>query len=183
MQDPLLDCEGDIRDYLADHITTQCPPLLAQAMEYAVFPGGARVRPQLCMAVALANNSSDRPLAAAAAAGAAAAASSTGASGAGAAGKDTSLSSSSEDSASAGDHAAALATRVAGGSPLARENLRGIRLSSWPSSQRMVLQPVLLISTRTPHVPVSVTRTQVPNGARINAASAARASGGAPGAD
>ena len=67
MQDPLLDCEGDIRDYLAEHTTTQCPPLLAQAMEYAVFPGGARVRPQLCMAVALANNSSDRPLAAAAA--------------------------------------------------------------------------------------------------------------------
>ena len=68
MQDPLLDCEEDIREYLAEHTTTQCPPLLAQAMEYAVFPGGARVRPQLCMAVALANNSSDRPLAAAAAA-------------------------------------------------------------------------------------------------------------------
>ena len=67
MHDPLLDCEGDIREYLAEHTTTQCPPLLAQAMEYAVFPGGARVRPQLCMAVALANNSSDRPLAAAAA--------------------------------------------------------------------------------------------------------------------
>ncbi len=67
MQDPLLDCEEDIREYLAEHTTTQCPPLLAQAMEYAVFPGGARVRPQLCMAVALANNSSDRPLAAAAA--------------------------------------------------------------------------------------------------------------------
>ena len=67
MQNPLLDCEGDIREYLAEHATTQCPPLLAQAMEYAVFPGGARVRPQLCMAVALANNSSDRPLAAAAA--------------------------------------------------------------------------------------------------------------------
>ena len=67
MQDPLLDCEEDIRGYLAEHTTTQCPPLLAQAMEYAVFPGGARVRPQLCMAVALANNSSDRPLAAAAA--------------------------------------------------------------------------------------------------------------------
>ena len=44
MQDPLLDCEGDIRDYLAEHTTTQCPPLLAEAMEYAVFPGGARVR-------------------------------------------------------------------------------------------------------------------------------------------
>ena len=67
MQDPILDCEDDIRSYLEEHTTTQCPPLLAQAMEYAVFPGGARVRPQLCMAVALANNSSDRPLAAAAA--------------------------------------------------------------------------------------------------------------------
>ena len=52
MQDPLLDCEADIRDFLAEHTTSQCPPLLAQAMEYAVFPGGARVRPQLCMAVA-----------------------------------------------------------------------------------------------------------------------------------
>ena len=31
MHDPLLDCEGDIRDYLAEHTTTQCPPLLAQA--------------------------------------------------------------------------------------------------------------------------------------------------------
>jgi geranylgeranyl diphosphate synthase type II len=68
MQDPLLDCEEDIREFLAEHTTSQCPPMLAQAMEYAVFPGGARVRPQLCMAVALANNSSDRPLAAAAAA-------------------------------------------------------------------------------------------------------------------
>ena len=67
MQDPILDCEDDIREHLAEHITQQCPPLLGQAMEYAVLPGGARVRPQLCMAVALANNSSDRALAAAAA--------------------------------------------------------------------------------------------------------------------
>ena len=29
-----------------------CPPGLAQAMRYAVFPGGARVRPRLCLAVA-----------------------------------------------------------------------------------------------------------------------------------
>ena len=36
MQDPLLDCEADIRDFLAEHTTSQCPPLLAQAMEYAV---------------------------------------------------------------------------------------------------------------------------------------------------
>ena len=42
MQDPLLDCEDDIRSYLEEHATTQCPPLLAQAMEYAVFPGGAQ---------------------------------------------------------------------------------------------------------------------------------------------
>lgn len=28
------------------------PPLLAEAMRHAVFPGGARVRPQLCLAVA-----------------------------------------------------------------------------------------------------------------------------------
>jgi len=32
-----------------------CPRLLAQALEHAVFPGGARVRPKLCLAVARAN--------------------------------------------------------------------------------------------------------------------------------
>ena len=30
------------------------PPLLASAMHYAVFPGGHRIRPQLCLAVSLA---------------------------------------------------------------------------------------------------------------------------------
>jgi geranylgeranyl diphosphate synthase type II len=29
-----------------------CPPLLGAAMRYAVFPGGARIRPRLCLAVA-----------------------------------------------------------------------------------------------------------------------------------
>ena len=29
-----------------------CPPLLSAAMRYAVFPGGARIRPRLCLAVA-----------------------------------------------------------------------------------------------------------------------------------
>jgi geranylgeranyl diphosphate synthase type II len=29
-----------------------CPPGLAKAMHYAVFPGGARIRPRLCLAVA-----------------------------------------------------------------------------------------------------------------------------------
>ncbi len=33
MQDPLLDCEADIREYLAEHVTAQCPPLLAEAMQ------------------------------------------------------------------------------------------------------------------------------------------------------
>lgn len=32
--------------------TPECPPLLAAALRYAVFPGGARVRPKLCLAVA-----------------------------------------------------------------------------------------------------------------------------------
>jgi geranylgeranyl diphosphate synthase, type II len=30
----------------------ECPPLLAEALRYAVFPGGARVRPKLALAVA-----------------------------------------------------------------------------------------------------------------------------------
>ncbi|MCY4190134.1 MAG: polyprenyl synthetase family protein [Rhodospirillaceae bacterium] len=31
-----------------------CPPKLAEAMRYAVFPGGARIRPRLCLSVAAA---------------------------------------------------------------------------------------------------------------------------------
>jgi geranylgeranyl diphosphate synthase type II len=31
-----------------------CPPRLAAALRHAVFPGGARIRPQLCLAVAMA---------------------------------------------------------------------------------------------------------------------------------
>lgn len=67
MEKTLLDCEQYIEEAMAEHATAQCPPLLAQALNYAVFPGGARVRPQLCKAVALANNSSDVGLANAAA--------------------------------------------------------------------------------------------------------------------
>ncbi len=37
-----------------------CPPKLAAAMRHAVFPGGARVRPRLCLAVAFACGD-DRP--------------------------------------------------------------------------------------------------------------------------
>jgi geranylgeranyl diphosphate synthase, type II len=38
------------------------PPKLGQAMRHAVFPGGARIRPQLCMAVALACGDDDPSL-------------------------------------------------------------------------------------------------------------------------
>ena len=46
---------------------TRCPPLLANALRYTVFPGGARVRPTLCLAVAAASGNSDPVLAAGAA--------------------------------------------------------------------------------------------------------------------
>jgi geranylgeranyl diphosphate synthase type II len=45
-----------------------CPPLLARAVRYAVFPGGARLRPKLCLAVAAAHGDDDPALSAAAAA-------------------------------------------------------------------------------------------------------------------
>lgn len=45
-----------------------CPPRLAAAIRYAVFPGGARVRPQLCLAVAAACGAVHSPLAEATAA-------------------------------------------------------------------------------------------------------------------
>lgn len=44
------------------------PPRLAQAMRYALFPGGARVRPKLCLAVAQAYGDDDPDMADAAAA-------------------------------------------------------------------------------------------------------------------
>ena len=44
-----------------------CPPLLARGMRHAVFPGGARIRPRLCLAVALACGDRDPQAATAAA--------------------------------------------------------------------------------------------------------------------
>ena len=37
---------------LAQAVAPGCPPKLAEAVRYAVFPGGARIRPRLCLAVA-----------------------------------------------------------------------------------------------------------------------------------
>lgn len=44
-----------------------CPPRLAAALQHAVFPGGARIRPRLCLAVASACGGQDRRSAEAAA--------------------------------------------------------------------------------------------------------------------
>jgi geranylgeranyl diphosphate synthase type II len=41
----------------------ECPPLLADALYHAVFPGGARIRPKLCLAVAAANQCQETVLA------------------------------------------------------------------------------------------------------------------------
>jgi geranylgeranyl diphosphate synthase type II len=62
------DFEQVLRSAVAEAADPRCPKTLAAALEYAVFPGGARVRPKLCLAVALANNCDAPALAAAAAA-------------------------------------------------------------------------------------------------------------------
>ena len=48
--------EHVLRSAIADSADNRCPPTLAAALDYAVFPGGARVRPKLCLAVAMANH-------------------------------------------------------------------------------------------------------------------------------
>jgi geranylgeranyl diphosphate synthase type II len=67
MDRQLLDCEPGLQQAVALAAGKHCPPQFASALHYAVFPGGARVRPQLCMAVAAANGDDDGRLAAAAA--------------------------------------------------------------------------------------------------------------------
>lgn len=52
MDQGTLDCEQALRRVIDQAAGGQCPPLLSDALEYAVFPGGARIRPQLCLAVA-----------------------------------------------------------------------------------------------------------------------------------
>ena len=46
--------ERAIEGALATHLSEDCPPRLAAAVRYAVLPGGARIRPRLCCAVAAA---------------------------------------------------------------------------------------------------------------------------------
>jgi geranylgeranyl diphosphate synthase type II len=46
--------ETALQEIVFRAVASPCPPKLSEALEYAVFPGGARVRPRLCLAVALA---------------------------------------------------------------------------------------------------------------------------------
>lgn len=54
--------EAALHGALARHETPDAPPRLASALRHAVFPGGARVRPQLVLAVAAACGEDDPAL-------------------------------------------------------------------------------------------------------------------------
>jgi geranylgeranyl diphosphate synthase, type II len=54
--------EHAIEAAVAHAEATGCPPKLAAAVRHAVFPGGARIRPRLCLAVARACGDSDPAL-------------------------------------------------------------------------------------------------------------------------
>lgn len=57
--DPVSRIELALEEALVSARGPGCPPGLRQAMHYAVFPGGARVRPRLCLAVAWACGDGD----------------------------------------------------------------------------------------------------------------------------
>ena len=59
--------EAALEEAVTDATAVPCPGRLAEAIQYAVFPGGGRVRPGLCLAVAHACGDPDPPLADAAA--------------------------------------------------------------------------------------------------------------------
>ncbi len=50
------DIEAALASILARTASADCPQKLARALHHAVFPGGARIRPKLCLAIAMANN-------------------------------------------------------------------------------------------------------------------------------
>ena len=64
---PMTRIEQALATALASAETPECPPKLAGAIRHAVFPGGARIRPQLCLAVAQACGDDDPALSEAAA--------------------------------------------------------------------------------------------------------------------
>jgi geranylgeranyl diphosphate synthase type II len=60
--DPNARIQAALRRSLDRATAPGCPPRLAEAMDYAVFPGGHRVRPRLTLAVALAHGRHDGPV-------------------------------------------------------------------------------------------------------------------------
>jgi geranylgeranyl diphosphate synthase type II len=59
MDDAVTRIEQALEVSLAAGETAGCPPRLAAAVRYAVFPGGARIRPRLCLAVSAACSEDD----------------------------------------------------------------------------------------------------------------------------
>ena len=55
--------EQSLSAIINQHDVPGAPPRLAAAVRHAVFPGGARIRPQLCLAVAMACGDDDPALA------------------------------------------------------------------------------------------------------------------------
>jgi geranylgeranyl diphosphate synthase type II len=64
---PITRIEQALATAIASGESPECPPKLAGAIRHAVFPGGARIRPQLCLAVAQACGDDDPGLSEAAA--------------------------------------------------------------------------------------------------------------------
>ena len=64
---PMTRIEQALATAIASGESPDCPPKLAGAIRHAVFPGGARIRPQLCLAVAQACGDDDPGLSEAAA--------------------------------------------------------------------------------------------------------------------
>jgi geranylgeranyl diphosphate synthase type II len=62
MDDAVTRIEQALAAALAAGEGPGCPPRLAAAVRYAVFPGGARIRPRLCLAVAAACGEDDPAL-------------------------------------------------------------------------------------------------------------------------
>ena len=56
---PITRIEQSLAAAIASGEEEGCPPKLAGAIRHAVFPGGARIRPQLCLAVAQACGDDD----------------------------------------------------------------------------------------------------------------------------
>lgn len=62
MENPKARIDAALEQAIAAALSEETPPKLAAALRYAVFPGGARIRPQLCLAVAHACGAEDPAL-------------------------------------------------------------------------------------------------------------------------